>query len=127
MCADVQTARDQGRAGLALNQDHFLLAYFGYVDYTKGVETLLQAVQLVTKQARNVRLVMIGGGRGTAKTAVDQRGEFVANYACEMQSVSERLGIADKVTWLPGYSSGSREASMYLYAADVCVLPFDLG
>ncbi len=127
MCADAQTARDQGRAGLALNQDHFLLAYFGYVDYTKGVETLLQAVQLVTKQARNVRLVMIGGGRGTAKTAVDQRGEFVANYAREMQSVSERLGIADKVTWLPGYSSGSREASMYLYAADVCVLPFDHG
>ena len=127
MCADVHTARDQGRARLALNQEHFLLAYFGYIDYTKGVETLLQAVQLVSKQARNVRLVMIGGGRGTAKSAVDQRGKFVANYASEMESLSERLGIADKVTWLPGYSSGSQEASMYLYAADVCVLPFDHG
>jgi glycosyltransferase involved in cell wall biosynthesis len=127
MCGDAHIARDQGRAGLGLNQDHFLLAYFGYVDYTKGVETLLQAVQLVTKQARNVRLVMIGGGRGTAKFALDQRGEFVANYVREMQSLSERLGIADKVTWLPGYSSGSQEASMYLYAADVCVLPFDHG
>ena len=127
MCADVRTARDQGRARLALNQDHFLLAYFGYVDYTKGVETLLQAVQIVTKHANNVRLVMIGGGRGTAKNASDARGEFIANYAHEMQLLSERLGIADTVAWLPGYSSDSQEASMYLYAADVCVLPFDHG
>lgn len=127
MCADAQTSRDQGRARLALDQDHFLLAYFGYVDYTKGVETLLQAVQLVTKQAGNVRLIMIGGGRGTAKAAVGQPEGVAANYAREMQSLSERLGIADKVTWLPGYSSGSQEASMYLYAADVCVLPFDQG
>ncbi len=127
MCADAQTARNQGRARLALDRDHFLLAYFGYVDYTKGVETLLQAVQLVTKQADNVRLVMIGGGRGTAKNASDHRGEFIASYAHEMQLLSERLGLADKVTWLPGYSSGSQEASMYLYAADVCVLPFDQG
>ncbi|MBU6432788.1 MAG: glycosyltransferase family 4 protein [Nitrospirae bacterium] len=127
MCADVQTARDQGRARLALNQDHFLLAYFGYVDQTKGVETLLQAVQLVTKQASNMRLVMIGGGRGTAKTALGQSVESVVSYAREMESLSERLGIADKVTWLPGYSSSSQEASMYLYAADVCVLPFDQG
>ena len=44
-----------------------------------------------------------------------------------MMLLSERLGIADKVTWLQGYSSGSLEASMYLYAADVCVLPFDRG
>ena len=127
MCADVQTARDQGRARLALDQDHFLLAYFGYVEDSKGVETLLQAVQLVTKQVGNVRLVMIGGGRGTAKAVVGQREEFVASYVREMQSLSERLGIADKVTWLPGYSSGSQEGSMYLYAADVCVLPFDHG
>lgn len=127
MCADVQTARDQGRARLALDKHHFLLAYFGYVDQTKGVETLLRAVQLVTKQRGNVRLVMIGGGRGTAKAGLDQRGEFAASYAREMQSLSERLGIADKVTWLPGYSSGSQEGSMYLYAADVCVLPFDQG
>jgi glycosyltransferase involved in cell wall biosynthesis len=127
MCADAQTSRDQGRARLALDQDHFLLAYFGYVDYTKGVETLLQAVQLVTKQAGNVRLIMIGGGRGTAKAAVGQPEGVAANYAREMQSLSERLGIADKVTWLPGYSSGSQEASMYLYAADTCVLPFDQG
>jgi len=127
MCVDAQAARNHGRARLALNQDHFLLAYFGYVDYTKGVETLLQAVQLVTKHANNVRLVMIGGGRGTAKNASDSRGEFIANYAHEMQLLSERLGIADKVTWLPGYSSDSQEASMYLYAADVCVLPFDHG
>ena len=127
MCADAQAARNLGRAQLALDQDHFLLAYFGYVDRWKGVETLFQAVQLVTKKAGNVRLVMIGGGRGTAKTPLNQRGESVASYAEKMQALPSRLGIADKVTWLPGYSSGSQEASMYLYAADVCVLPFDEG
>ena len=127
MCADAQTARAQGRARLALDQDHFLLAYFGYIDITKGVETLLQAIKLVTTQAGNVRLVMIGGGRGTTKTTLDQRGKFIVSYERNMMLLSERLGIADKVTWLQGYSSGSLEASMYLYAADVCVLPFDRG
>ena len=127
MCADAQAARNQGRAQLALDQDQFLLAFFGYVDSLKGVETLFQAVQLVTKQAGNVRLVMIGGGRGTTKIPLNPRGESVASYAERMQALPSRLGIADKVTWLPGYSPGSQEPSMYLYAADVCVLPFDEG
>lgn len=127
MCAEAITARSQGRARLALDQDHFLLAFFGYVDQTKGVETLLQAVQLVTKQASNVRLIMIGGGRGTTKTPFEQRRQTLASYEDKIQSLSERLGITDKVTWLGGYSSDSQEASMYLYAADVCVLPFDQG
>jgi glycosyltransferase involved in cell wall biosynthesis len=127
MCADGQIARNQGRALLGLDQDHFLLAYFGYVDVTKGVETLLQAVQLVTKQAGNVRLIMIGGGRGTTKTPFDQRRKSLASYEQKIQSLSERLCITDKVTWLQGYTSDSQEASMYLYAADLCVLPFDQG
>lgn len=127
MCADAQTARAQGRARLGLDQDHFLLAYFGYVDMTKGVETLLQAVQLVTKQTGNVRLIMIGGGRGTTKTPFEQRRKYLASYEDKIHSLSERLCITDKVTWLQGYSSDSQEASMYLYAADLCVLPFDQG
>jgi len=37
------------------------------------------------------------------------------------------LGISNKVTWLNGYDTDSDAASMYLYAADACVLPFDQG
>ena len=39
----------------------------------------------------------------------------------------EELGIDDKVKWTGGYAWNSDEASGYLRAADVCVLPFDTG
>jgi glycosyltransferase involved in cell wall biosynthesis len=71
-------------------------SFFGYVDITKGVETLLQAVQLVTKHADNVRLIMIGGGRGTTKTPFEQRRRSLASYEHHIQSLSERLSITEK-------------------------------
>jgi glycosyltransferase involved in cell wall biosynthesis len=39
----------------------------------------------------------------------------------------EQLGIGTKVIWLNGYDSDSDEGSLYLHAADACVLPFDQG
>jgi glycosyltransferase involved in cell wall biosynthesis len=112
---------------LNVNQDEFLLAFFGYIDRNKGIETLFKAVQLVSANGHNVRVVMIGGGRGSTQPASNQRARTVLAYEQEMLRCPEQLGIGTKVIRLNGYDSDSDEGSLYLHAADACVLPFDQG
>lgn len=128
MCADdYVSARRRGRTKLGLSDDEFLLAFFGYVDRNKGIETLFRAMQIVNKEARNIRLAMIGGGRGSTSTRLDQRAQSVANYERELLALPDQLGISNKVMWLSGYDSDIDIGSMYLYAADAGVLAFDQG
>jgi glycosyltransferase involved in cell wall biosynthesis len=128
MCSeDNGVTRKRGRAQLNVKDNEFLLAFFGYIDRNKGIETLFKAIQLVNGNGYNVRLVMIGGGRGLAQTSSNQRARTVLAYEQEMLRYPEQLGIASKVTWLNGYDSDSHEGSLYLHAADACVLPFDQG
>ena len=122
-----EAARRHGRERLGLSSKDFVIAYFGYVDQTKGVETLLKAFQIVISRAVNVRLVMIGGGRGVAKNCSHERNEATHNYEMEMYKLAKQLDIADRVTWTSGYDSDSEEASLFLHAADSCVLPYDEG
>jgi len=130
MCPqDNGATRERGRAQLGVRGDEFLLAFFGYVVHGKGIETLLKAVQLVSASIHNVRLVMIGGGRGSVQASSGQlaREREIVGYEEKILRYSEQLGITDRVMWLSGYNSDSDTASMYLYAADACVLPFDQG
>ena len=124
---DDGAARERGRTKLNVKRDEFLLAFFGYIDRNKGIETLFRAIQLVSADRRNVRLVMIGGGRGSTQTSSNERARAVLAYEQEILSYPEQLGIAGKVIWLDGYDSDSDEGSLYLHAADACVLPFDQG
>ncbi|HJT21785.1 MAG TPA: glycosyltransferase family 4 protein [Nitrospira sp.] len=127
MYAQNKGARELGRARLGVKEDDTLLAFFGYVDQTKGVETLFDAIKILSAAIPNIRLVMIGGGRGTAQTVVGQRARVTVEYEQAMLRYPETIGIADKVIWPGGYDSDSDEASLFLYAADACVLPFDHG
>ena len=128
MCPEHNGAtREQGRAKLGVRNDDFLLAFFGFVDRGKGIETLFKAVQLVRGATRNVRLVMIGGGRGSAQAPASERARRFKAYEEDMLRYPEQIGIGDKVMWLSGYDWDSEEASLYLHAADACVLPFDQG
>jgi glycosyltransferase involved in cell wall biosynthesis len=70
---------------------------------------------------------MIGGGRGVAKNCSHERNEATHNYEMEMYKLAKQLDIADRVTWTSGYDSDSEEASLFLHAADSCVLPYDEG
>ena len=49
-----------GRA-IGASESDFVLIYWGYIYPGKGVETLLQAFQIVFRQDSNVRLVLVGG------------------------------------------------------------------
>jgi glycosyltransferase involved in cell wall biosynthesis len=106
MCPEDNGAtRERGRARLNVSQDEFLLAFFGYIDRNKGIETLFKAIQLVSANGHNVRVVMIGGGRGSTQAASNQRARTVLAYEQEMLRCPEQLGIGTKVIWLNGYDS----------------------
>jgi len=122
-----ESARMRGRQELGVAEREFLLAFFGYADRNKGIETLFAALQILATRRGDVRLVMIGGGRGQAKTGETERARAANIYEERLRELPAQLGIADKVIWLPGYAPGGEEASRYLHAADVCVLPFDGG
>jgi glycosyltransferase involved in cell wall biosynthesis len=113
-------ARERGRQALRVAPGDFLLAYIGFVYPGKGIETLLHAFKQVNLRRSNVRLAIIGGG--LARQFPDQ-----PNYMEDMQRLARELGIGQRVTWTGDYSSDSEDASLYLRAADVSVLPFDTG
>jgi len=113
-------AREYGRRALGVKGNDFVIAYLGYIYPRKGVETLLRAFQIVSRRRNNVRLVVIGG-------KIDMEFPNRPSYVQEMYQLSIDLRIDDKVTWAGEYKWDEYEASVYLHAADACVLPFDDG
>jgi polysaccharide biosynthesis protein PslF len=110
--------RQRGRKLLAIEPREFLLIYFGYIYQGKGLETLLKAFQIVVGQKQKIRLALVGG-----QVALPAR----PSYGQEMQALSKQLGLYDRVIWTGEYNWNSDEASVYLHAADACILPFDKG
>lgn len=113
-------ARRRGRARLGVGADDFVIAFFGYVYPKKGIETLLEAFQIVRRERSNARLVFIGG-------TIDLDAEVSGRYWDEMQRLCRELGVADKTTWTGAFKSDGEDASLYLRTADVCVLPLFNG
>jgi glycosyltransferase involved in cell wall biosynthesis len=111
-------ARQRGRSALGVKSEDFLIAYFGYIYANKGLETLLRAFQIVHTQRSNTRLIIIGGSIGLSNNP---------SYAQEIYELGKTLGVADKVIWTGEYAWDSDEGSLYLHAADACVLPFNEG
>jgi glycosyltransferase involved in cell wall biosynthesis len=109
-------ARSRGRARLGIGNEEFVIAFFGYVYPKKGIETLLEAFQILVRGGRNARLVFIGG-------TIDIDAEVSGRYWDRMQELCKDLGVADKTTWTGAFRSDGEEGSLFLRAADVCVLP----
>jgi glycosyltransferase involved in cell wall biosynthesis len=114
------SARRRGRAMLGLEDGDFVVAYIGYLHAGKGLESLLRAVQSLGRERHELRLVLIGGSiapeSGNAET-----------YAQELRELARGLGIEDRVRWTGEYTWDREDASLYLRAADACVLPFRKG
>jgi glycosyltransferase involved in cell wall biosynthesis len=113
-------ARQRGREVLGVKPHDFLVAYIGYIHAGKGLETLLEAFQLVTTRKNNMQLVIIGG-------PIAAQSDNPPSYVQEIHAFSKKLGVDHRVTWTGSYSWDNEKASMYLRAADVCVLPFNTG
>jgi glycosyltransferase involved in cell wall biosynthesis len=104
--------RERWRAQLGLADDATLVCYFGLVSPSKGLDTLLDALDLLPD---TLRLIVIGGQVGAAH---DQA------YA-EALHERMRIDLRGRAT-ITGHCT-PEEVSAYLLASDLCALPFRDG
>ncbi len=102
-----------------------LLAYFGFLNSTKGLDDLLCALVLLREQndpsllsGQAFRLMMVGGGLGSS----DPTNRATAT---QLDALARELGVQDALLWT-GYLS-PREVSAALRSADIAVLPYSDG
>lgn len=95
-----------------------LLAYFGFLNESKGGEELIEALGLLRQEGFDARLLLIGGEVGHADPTN-------AAYAQKVQALIEQRQLADFV-YRTGYIELS-EVSANLLAADAVVMPYRDG
>lgn len=106
------------RKQAGLNVDEYLLGFFGFINHSKGYDTLLNALRNLLDEGIAVRLVQIGGKLGTADPTN-------AAYAAQLDALTSELSLSDHI-----YSTGfvdAHEVSAYLAACDLVVLPYRDG
>jgi glycosyltransferase involved in cell wall biosynthesis len=110
--------RDHWRARIGADDHTLLLAYFGFLNQSKGGEDLVLALERLARRGYDAHLLMIGGQLGD----VDPTNRA---YAEQVRSLIQERGLAERVHWT-GYTSPD-EVSANLLAADVVVMPYRDG
>ena len=117
--------RASWRARWGLKPDDLLLSYFGFLNESKGAETLVHALDRLAQSASNlqypisnIQLMMVGGKVGSSDPTN-------LTYLKKIEGLIEELGLTERVLWT-GYTP-QPEVSANLLASDVCVLPYRDG
>src|SRR5439155_8762790 len=105
------------RAAHGIEPGTILLAYFGFLNSTKGLDDLLRALVLLEEHGE-FRLMMVGGGLGSS----DPTNRATA---AQLDMLARELGVQNALLWT-GYLS-PREVSAALRSADIAVLPYADG
>ena len=114
--ADFDAAAWRRRHGLA--PDETLLAWFGLVNHSKGLETLLASLSELRAAGLPFRLALIGGGPGDS-----DRSNRAFSAALDARIARLQLEPALLRTgYLP-----DREVAAWLWASDLVVLPYRDG
>lgn len=118
--ADFPTGLDRAvyRRSLGLAETDFAIGYFGLVNRSKGLDTLLQALARLHEKDPAFKLVVIGGETGQSD-ATNQ------TYAGKIEMLIEKLGLKDAII-RTGHRS-PEETSRLFYALDGLALPFRDG
>jgi glycosyltransferase involved in cell wall biosynthesis len=111
--------RARWRARLGVGPGEFLLGYFGFLNPSKGGDTLIGALAGLAARKLPVKLVLIGGRAGTSDARVNEAfGEdidkLIADYSLAGRIL--RTGFVD-----------SAQVSAHLLACDALVLPYRDG
>ncbi len=104
------------RRKLNVSENDFLLTHFGFVNHSKGIDTILQAIASLNDRA--IKLVMIGGKTGSSDPAN-------ISYSQSIDDLITELGLQNQVIWT-GFVNDA-EVSTYLQSADIVTLPFRDG
>jgi glycosyltransferase involved in cell wall biosynthesis len=110
--------RDGWRSEMGIGKQTFLMAYFGFLNESKGGEDLVYALDRLVGRGYDVHLLMVGGQVGD----VDPTNRA---YAERVRSLVNSCGLVGRVHWT-GYTSLD-EVSANLLAADVVVMPYRDG
>jgi glycosyltransferase involved in cell wall biosynthesis len=110
--------RDRWRDRLGIGDKTLLLAYFGFLNESKGGEDLVLALECLVRRGVDVHLLMVGGQVGD----VDPTNR---DYLERVRSLIQSCGMTDRVHWT-GYAS-TEAVSANLLAADVVVMPYRDG
>jgi glycosyltransferase involved in cell wall biosynthesis len=100
--------RDRQRARWGFNPDETVLCYFGFLNDSKGGETLVRVLDTLLKKGYNCRLLMIGGKLGSSDPT------NVA-YAQRVDNLIDTLGLSGRIQWT-GFTA-NEEVSANLMAA----------
>jgi glycosyltransferase involved in cell wall biosynthesis len=106
------------RAALGVQPDDIVIGYFGFMNASKGIDTLLQAVRIALNNKLPVKLLMIGGRTGTSDPA-----NIV--YAQEVDQMVDDLDLNSHIRWT-GFVD-DQAVSGHLTACDIVALPFRDG
>jgi glycosyltransferase involved in cell wall biosynthesis len=106
------------RAALSFQPDDIVIGYFGFLNASKGIDTLLQGARIALNNKLPVKLLMIGGRTGTSDPV-----NIV--YAQEVDQMVEDLDLTEHIRWT-GFVD-EQAVSGHLAAADMIALPFRDG
>jgi len=110
--------RQQWRHGLGVADGETLLCYFGFLNASKGGETLFHALSELLGRGLPAKLLMIGGQVGDSDPTNRA-------YLERVKALGEALGVTERVLWT-GYMP-PEQVSASFWAADVCLLPYRDG
>ncbi len=104
------------REKLGLKPQDVLLGYFGFLNESKGADTLIEALAQLDGR---FHLVFIGGQTGASDGANNQ------TFLDDLRAQIEALGLSKRVHWT-GFLGDAR-VSAHLQAADMMVMPYRDG
>ncbi len=106
------------RQSRGLRADDFVVGYFGFLNHSKGGDTLIEALAALVAAEPNTRLLLVGGAAGSSDAT-----DLV--FAERIAGLIEQHHLADHVIrtgFLP-----EAETSAALLACDVMALPYRDG
>lgn len=108
----------RARQSMGLRDDELCLAYFGFLNESKGALTLVQAAEQIKTAGIPIRLLMIGGRAGASDPTNYAYGERI-DHAIEVAE------LTDQTIWT-GFVSDD-EVSAYFFASNIVALPYRDG
>lgn len=110
--------RAQWRRQMNVSDGDFLLGYFGFLNESKGGDTLISALALLHDRKARAKLVLIGGRTGTSDATN-------AAFDAQIERQIGRYGLENAIH-RTGFVSPA-EVSAHLLACDALVLPYRDG
>src|SRR5207244_2894828 len=84
--------RADWREKLDIPDDAVLVGYFGFLNASKGIDTLLEATARAIEQNPNIYLLLIGGRTGSSDPTN-------ATYSEQIDRLIDRLGLQGRIRW----------------------------